>query len=209
MEGTVVTAVRTAIAEGRPVRLEDFDPADATNIFAGTDVNAIVLEIADTVMPAPLIGFWAATVLPTDAGGRRQINRCAQPLVNTLFALEDAERDVDFNATQPREDRERYGDVVVRDTTAVVTAMGTIPDPKAHAEALRDTLFPDVLWYEVGTEAHFATARRNGRGLTTNTPEVMFELVLGTPVSLGLDATAAGPCRPEFPYVPKPTTKPA
>jgi hypothetical protein len=201
IEGTVVTAVKTAIAEGKSVALDGFVLDEAANIFAGTDVGAIVLELADGVLPAGTVGFWGATVLATDAGGWRQINRCAQPLINTLFDLEDAEHGIDFNATEPCEDRELYGSTIVRDTAAVVTAMGTVDDPQAHAEGLRDTLFPDLLRYEVGTDAHFGTERRNGRGLSEPTPEAMFELVLGTPVRMGLDGALAAP-RIEFPYLP-------
>lgn len=200
IEGSVVTAVKTAIAEGKRVALDDFAADEAANIFAGTDVGAIVLELADELLPAGTVGFWGVTVLATDAGGWRQINRCAQPLINTLFNLEDAERGIDFNATQPCDDRELYGPAIVRDTVAVVTAMGTTDRPVAHAEQVRDTLFPDVLRYEIGTDAHFGRERRNGRGLHEPTPEVMFELVLGTPVGMGLDGATAAP-RTEFPYL--------
>jgi hypothetical protein len=169
IEGSVITAVRTAIAQGEQVVLDEFVPA--TNLFHGTDVGAIVLEVSDGVLAADTIGFWGVTALATDAGGWRQINRCAQPLINTLFDLEDADREMDFNATQPCEDRARYGPQVVRDTTAVVAAMGTRSDPRLHAERLRDALFPDVLWYEIGTDAHFGTERRNGPRLRAGAPE--------------------------------------
>lgn len=208
IEGSVIMAVRTAITRGEPVVLDRSTPA--TNLFDGTDVGAIVLEVADEVLPAGTIGFWGATALATDAGGWRQINRCAQPLINTLFALEDGDRGTDFNATEPCEDRARYGPQVVRETAAVVAAMGTSSDPGSHAERLRDTLFPDVLWYETGTDAHFGTDRRNGRGLGEPTPEVMFELVLGTRIALGLDGAFAVPApRAGFPYLPAPFAQPA
>jgi hypothetical protein len=79
-----------------------------------------------------------------------------------LFDLEDAERDIDFNATRPCEDRTRYGSRIVRDTAGVAAAMGTVDDPQAHAERLRDILFPDLLRYRVGTDAHFGIDERNG-----------------------------------------------
>lgn len=208
IEPTVITAVRTAIALGEPVALDE--PAPATNLFHGTDVGAIVLEVSDGVLAADIIGFWGVTVLATDAGGWRQINRCAHPLINTLFALEDAAQGIDFNATQPGEDRAQYGPRVVRDTAAVVAAMGTSEDPKSHAERVRDTVFPDVLWYEIGTDAHFGTERRNGRGLREPTPEAMFELVLGTRIPLGLDPASAVPApRADFPYLAAPFAAPA
>lgn len=208
IEPTVITAVRTAIAHGEPVALDE--PASPTNLFHGTNVGAIVLELSDGVLGADTIGFWGVTVLATDAGGWRQINRCAQPLINTLFALEDAEQGTDFNATQPCQDRAQYGPQVVRDTAAVVAALGTSSDPTSHAERVRDTLFPDVLRYEIGTEAHFGADRRNGRGLRESTPEAMFELVLGTRIPLGLDPATDVPApRAVFPYLPAPVAEPA
>ncbi|GGO94595.1 DUF4331 family protein [Wenjunlia tyrosinilytica] len=205
IEGTVVTAVRTALAEGKGLDLAGFDTDRAENPFQGTDVGAIVLEVADHVLAADTIGFWGVSVLATDAGGWRQINRCATPLINTLFELEDAERGIDFNATRPDEDRVLYGPRVMRDTSATRAAMAGTADASAHAERVRDLLFPDVLRYEIGTEASFTPERRNGRPFADCTPEAMFEIVLGTRVALGLDASSAGVPRADFPYVPLPT----
>ncbi|MFH8365941.1 DUF4331 family protein [Streptomyces sp. NPDC018031] len=207
IEGTVVTAVKTGIARGTAPELADFDPARAVNLFADTDVQSIVLEVPDEALggPGSRIGFWAASVLATDAGGWRQINRCANPLLNTLFDLEDAEREVDFNATRPAEDQDRYGPEVFAATERAAAAAGAVPDPAAYASHIRDLLLPDILRYEVGTEARFAVDGRNGRSLTDCAPEVMFELVLGAPVKLGLDASAAtGVLRGDFPYLSAP-----
>ncbi|MFD8864977.1 DUF4331 family protein [Streptomyces sp. NPDC059590] len=204
IEGTVVTAVKTAIAQGTAPDLTDFDPADATNLFAGTDVQAIVLEVPDEALggAGAAIGFWGSTVLATDAGGWRQINRCANPLLNTLFDLEDAEQHIDFNATEPAEDQRRYGAGILRAAERAAAAVGAVPDAAAHAARVRDLFLPDVLRYEVGSEAAFAVDRRNGRGLTDCVPEVMFELVLGAPVKLGLDASSAtGVPGDVFPYL--------
>jgi hypothetical protein len=62
--------------------------------------------------------------------------------------------------------------------------------------------FPDILRYEVGTPAVFGFAKRNGRALSDNAPEVMFSLVVNAALSDGLDRSAAtGTLRPDFPYV--------
>ncbi|MFC0600247.1 DUF4331 family protein [Streptomyces palmae] len=207
IEGTVVTAVKTAIAQGTAPDLTGFDPAGAVNLFADTDVQSIVLEVPDELLggAGSRIGFWAMSVLATDAGGWRPINRCATPLLNTLFDLEDPERHIDSNATEPAEDRARYGPELVRATARAAAASESVPDPQAHAERVRDLLLPDLLRYEVGSEARFALHERNGRGLTDCAPEVMFELVLGVPVKMGLDASAAtGVPRGDFPYLSPP-----
>ncbi|NUP37506.1 MAG: hypothetical protein HOY76_10955, partial [Streptomyces sp.] len=81
-------------------------------------------------------------------------------------------------------------------------AAAAVPDAAAHAARVRDLFLPDVLRYEVGSDAVFAVDRRNGRGPADCVPEVMFELVLGVPVKLGLDASSAtGVPSDVFPYL--------
>ncbi|MBL1097325.1 DUF4331 family protein [Streptomyces coffeae] len=207
IEGSVVTAVKTGIAQGAVPDLSGLDPAAAVNLFADTHVHSIVLEVPDHALggAGAAIGFWATTVLATDAGGWRQINRCAHPLLNTLFDLEEPERHIDFNATEPAEDRDRYGPELLRATERAVAATGAAPDPAAYAARLRDLLLPDILRYEVGSEARFGVEVRNGRALTDCVPEAMFQLVLGVPVGMALGASAAtGTPRDVFPYLSAP-----
>ncbi|MGH3662637.1 MAG: DUF4331 family protein [Micromonosporaceae bacterium] len=210
IEGTVITAVKTAVANGAPLDLDDFDPAQAANLFAGTNVSSIVLEAPAEVFGVHHIGFWGVTTLATDSGGWRQINRCANPLVNSLFDFSEGNEEVDYNATVPSDDHVNYGDLVREQTARVVAAMGTASDPKSHGTQFSNVVFPDVLRYEVGSAASYGVTKRNGRGLTEPTPEAMFELLLNVPVSLGLDASSAtGVLRSEFPYLGAPVPVPA
>jgi hypothetical protein len=205
IDGTVVGAVKKAVAEGRPVDLSEWDSRKAVNAFAGTNVDGIVLEVPDELFDVATIGCWGVTALPTDAGEWRQINRCAQPLINTIFNPDDSERANEYNATQPSEDRERYGPLVRDLVTRVVAAMGTAGDPADYARQVSEAIFPDVLRYEVGTPANFGFVKRNGRSLTECAPEVMFALVLNRAVPIGLDSrSASGAPRHEFPYLSPP-----
>ncbi|TDC11395.1 DUF4331 domain-containing protein [Nonomuraea longispora] len=202
IEGSVVTAVVKAVATGTPPDLGGWDRHNAANVFSGTNVSAIVIEVPDGALGTSSIGFWGTSVLPTDAGGWRQINRCAQPLVNTIFNPDDTERSSEYNTTQPVQDHAIYGALVEKLTADVVGAMGTHPDPAGHGRHVRDLLFPDILRYEIGTAAEFTVDRRNGRNLTDCTPEVMFRLVLNTPIDMGLDpGSATGTLRADFPYL--------
>ncbi|MBB5938264.1 DUF4331 family protein [Streptomyces zagrosensis] len=224
VEDAVVTAVKTGIAQGTAPDLAQFERELATSSFTGTDVYAIVLEVPEADLGgAPEIGFWGVTVLAIEAGGWQQINRCATPLLNALFNLAnpahtsdtedtkdtthttDTDQHIGFHATVPTEDRERYGPEVLAAIKRGAAAAGAVTDPAAHAARVHDLLLPDILRYEVGTDAAFEVKRRNGRGLTDCTSEVMFELVLGVPVRLGLDASAAtGVLRDGFPYLAPP-----
>jgi hypothetical protein len=207
IEGTVITAVVTAVANGTPLDLSGFDLDKATNAFAGTNVGGIVLEVPDSVLGVERIGFWGVTALPTDSGGWRQINRCAKPLINTILHPADSELANGYNATEPREDVQRYGRRLTELVSGAVTAMGTAADPAAHAERVRDALLPDILHYRIGTAADFCFTERNGRGFVERSPEVICSMVLNTAVAHGLNSdSASGTPRAEFPYLPPPVS---
>jgi hypothetical protein len=198
--GPVVGAMKEAIAHGEALDLGDFDPAHAENLFGNTNVSTIVLEISDDMLDADEIGFWGTVALATDAGGWRQVQRAAHPLVNTLYDF--TEIDADYNATQPSEDEKNYGHFVRKKTAKVVKEMDTVQQPEKHGKEVADAFFPDVLRYKIGTEAQFSLLAPNGRGLRENTPEITFEFVLGTLVDTGLGPDAAtGELRDEFPYL--------
>jgi hypothetical protein len=193
------------VANGTPFDVAALDRSAPANLFAGTNVHAIVLEVSDAAFAVSDIAFWGTTALATDAGGWRQINRCATPLINTIFNPDDSERSSEYNTTHPSEDRARYGPLVGDLVTKAVAATGSSADPAGHARRVVEAIFPDVLRYRVGTPAEFGFAVRNGRGLADCAPEVMFALVLNKAVPLGLDATSATGVRPdEFPYLAPP-----
>jgi hypothetical protein len=202
IDGGVVTAVCAALATGTA---PDLSSASGTNLFAGTNVRTIVLEVPDDALGATDIGFWGRTALATDSGGWRSINRCALPLMNTLFNPSDSELANEWNATAPVDGAKLHRPRLVALITGAVAATGSSPDPAGYAERVADLLLPDVLRYQVGTPATFGFAHRNGRGLTEPVPEVMFALVLNRAVPLGLDhTTAGGVARSDFPYLPPP-----
>ena len=55
----------------------------------------------------------------------------------------------------------------------------------AYGELVSELCFPDILRYEVGTPAVFGFAKRNGRALSDNAPEVMFSIVVNAALSDG------------------------
>ncbi|HUA36584.1 MAG TPA: DUF4331 family protein [Candidatus Binataceae bacterium] len=202
IEGTVLGAIRKAIANGSSVDLAGWSKDKAANAFSDSTVSSIVLEIPDSEFPSKAIGFWGVTVLATDAGGWRQINRAGLPMIQPIFNPDNGERSSEYNTTQPKDDRTIYGPIIGQLVAGVVAAMKSTADPKAYGQNVADICFPDILHYEVGTPAVFGFARRNGRALSDNAPEVMFSLVTNTALSDGLGPkTATGTLRAEFPYV--------
>jgi Domain of unknown function (DUF4331) len=204
IDPTVLQAVGTAFAHGRAVDLAGWKPADAVDLFAGTSVNTIVLEIPDAALGSGQdIGVWAVTMLATDAGEWRPINRAGRPMIQPIFNPADSEQASDYNTTEPSVDRINYANRFARQVADVVAALGTAADPVAYGARVAELLLPDVLCYRVGSLASFGFAGMNGRDLTDSAPEVMFSLVTNSAFSVGLRGlpglapTSAAP----FPYV--------
>jgi hypothetical protein len=150
------------------------------------------------------IGYWATTARQED-GTWIRVQRCATPLIPTIFFDADGDLASKYNTTDPGQDRDNYGQLVTELAAQAAAGLGAAEDPQAHGIHVRDQLFPDILWYEVGTRAHFGFARRNGRGLTEPVAEVMFALVTGRAIPLFLGKNdATGALRDSFPYLAAP-----
>jgi len=202
IEPTVLGAIRMAVASGAAVDLTGWSKDKAVNAFADTTVSSIVLEVPDDSFSTKTIGFWGVTALATDSGGWRQINRAGKPMIQPIFNPDDSERASAYNTSQPVEDPAIYGPLVSRLVAGVVTAMGTTTSGQAYGKLVSELCFPDILHYEIGTPAVYGFAKRNGRALSDNAPEVMFSIVTNSALSDGLQASSAtGSLRPDFPYV--------
>jgi hypothetical protein len=208
IEPDVLHAVGHAFQDGTVVNLAGWDPSKATNLFAGQTVYAIVLELPDGELLAGAgdkrrIGVWAVATLATDAGGWRSINRVGLPMIPPLFAQYNEDLGNRLNAGRPVDDFATWGEVVTKKIAAVVAAYGTAEDPHEYGEKIAHRLFPNVLPYEVGTQASLGFNEWNGRSLTDNAPNVMFSIAANAPVSLGIgkESVTSKPSK-TFPYVP-------
>ncbi|HEY0530360.1 MAG TPA: DUF4331 family protein [Actinoplanes sp.] len=198
---SLLAKVNGAIAGGTAADLSDWQPPNATNTFANTTVDSIVLEVSHDhprLRPGARIGVWAATQLATDAGGRRQINRAGHPMMWPIFWPDDVRFTNPENVQHPFQDVEADRKHIADH----IAATAAVADPAGYARLVADELFPDVLSYTVGTPATYGFAARNGRTLADNAPEVMLSLVTGMAIPSGLTpATNAGLRTAGFPYV--------
>jgi hypothetical protein len=208
IEPDVLHAVGHAFQDGTTVNLADWDPTRARNLFAGQTVYSIVLELPDGELLADTgnqrrIGVWAVATLATDAGGWRSINRIGLPMLPPLFAQYNEDLGNRLNAGRPADDFATWGEAITKKIAAVVAAYGTAEDPHAYGEKIAHRLFPNMLPYEVGTQASLGFTGWNGRSLIDNAPNVMFSTAANTPISLGIgkESVTSKP-RPAFPYVP-------
>ena len=207
IEPDVLHAVGHAFQDGTKADLSGWDPAKATNLFAGHTVYSIVLEVPDQELLANAggnrhIGAWALTTLATDAGGWRSINRAGLPMIHPLFTQYNEDLGDRLNAGRPADDFKVYGDLVTKSIASVVAAYGTAQDPRAYAEKVAHRFFPNMLPYTVGTPAIFGFVEWNGRALTDSAPDVMFSIAANTPLGLGIGKESV-PVKPSssFPYV--------
>jgi hypothetical protein len=206
IEPDVLHAVGHAFQDGTTVNLSKWNPAKASNLFAGHTVHSIVLEVPDNDLLAKTrggkIGVWAVATLATDAGGWRSINRIGLPMIHPLFTQYNEDFGNRLNAGHPTDDFVNYGPTVIKAVAGVVAANGTAEDPKAYAEEVARRFFPNILPYTVGTPAAFGFVEWNGRSLTDNAPDVMFTIASNAPVHLGIgkESVTAKPSK-TFPYI--------
>jgi hypothetical protein len=197
--------VNAAVKDGTAPDLSAWHPQEATNSFAGTTVESIVLAVSHqtpALRNGTPIGVWCATKLATDAGGWRQINRAGHPMMWPIFWPDDTVFTYPANTRHPSEDRAAIGDQMAKQIATVVGAVGSSDDPEGYGGAVAAILLPDVLPYVVGTPASYSFAGLNGRALADNAPEVMLSLVTGMAIPSGLKPSVAKHLRdPNFPYV--------
>jgi hypothetical protein len=191
---TQLGAVDKAVQAADKLDYGDWSPATAKNTFAGSSIQAIVIEIpfADAALSrGRRIAAWATTKLATDAGGWHPINRAGLPMMWPIFRPSDSEIADHANLTRPEDDRANYLDTFAGQVAGLVAANGSTPDAHRYGEDVARRILPDLLPYVIGTEASFGFAGINGRFLSDNAPEVMFSLVTNTAVSTGLDSKAS------------------
>jgi hypothetical protein len=189
-----LNTINAAVNRGTTVDMSEWRADQATNSFAGTTVESIVLELPHDdpqLRPGVHIGAWASTKLATDAGGWRQINRAGHPMMWPIFWPDDTDFANPANDRHPSTDFDADAAPIADKIAGVVAANGTSEDPQGYGQTVARQLFPDVLPYEVGTPASYGFATLNGRTLADNAPEVMFSLVLDKATTSGLTPTVS------------------
>jgi hypothetical protein len=202
---SLLSLINGAVATGTAPDLSGWRPEEARNSFAGTVVDAIVLEVSHShpqLRPGASVGVWCATKLATDAGGWRQVNRAGHPMMWPIFWPDDTDFAGPANSRHPCEDVDAVGRYIGGQVAAVVAATGTCDDPGDYGQMVAAQLFPDVLSYVIGTPASYSFAGRNGRTRADNAPEAMLSLVTNMAVPTGLTPVITSHVRDSaFPYV--------
>lgn len=182
-----------------------FDPSvfdTAENALAGHNVTAIVLELPTADLSTETIHLWGTTTIQHE-GNWKTINRSATPLVQQVFILDEHLKDA-YNKSLPREDVDKYGEVIATFVAKVTQLAGTAADPQAYGQQVVQFLFPDVLTYNPQLPMGYGFAGRNGRRLEDDTPDVILSLLANTPFSDKVGKLDG--LRTEFPYLAEPNS---
>lgn len=135
--------------------LHQFCDEFTEDFFAGFSVNSMVLQVdTDSLGDRPNIGVWATIETPDDSGTYVQRDQMGRPAINTV--LISTGNKAAFNAGQPKDQFEMFGDDVI----AHLIALDPLHDP-ARAEFLAHILLPDLLTFDTSAPSAFL----NGRGL--------------------------------------------
>lgn len=194
--------ISLAVEQGSAVDYGVWTPSQAANTFARSTVESIVLELPedDILYLGRRIGVWSVTLLATDAGGWRQINRAGLPMMWPIFRPADSHLADHANSGAPEKDHEDYFDTIATQVKQLVSHRGGRHDPGAYGRSVASRILPDLLPYAIGSAACFGFAGFNGRALDDNAPEVMFSLVTDAATSTGL-SPADSATHSDFPYV--------
>lgn len=173
---------------------------NANDFFAELNTNAVVIEVPDRELGGGDIAVWGTTMYRSD-GEWIAGDQMGRPAINTVFnnALVDdnagATKDA-FNRTKPSRQRTALDGQFKANIIATLTninqvlgtddAFGCSDYTRAQARVLARILLPDVITYNVKTEAE---GPLNGRALADDVIDVELGLTTnGCVTSDGVDA---------------------
>ncbi|MFC5607361.1 hypothetical protein ACFPRE_11175 [Variovorax soli] len=172
-------AFRAQLAQGK------YDPevwakASGTNIFLGRTCCPLVLEVPNAMLGKKVSAF--GTVAVKDGSGWKQVQYMGKPLMAHSMLFEDEDLKAAFDASRPDKQKEFHNFFSARIARSAHFAASR-PDPFAYGDEMASRLLPDVIRYEVGTEAAFVAANPNGRKLSDDGMSTSLTWLIGKPTS--------------------------
>jgi len=188
-------AFRAQLAQGK------YDPkvwekASGKNIFLGRTCGVLVLEVPNTLLGRQISAF--TTVAVNEAGKWRQVQYMAKCLMAHVMLFEDEALKAAFDASRPDTQSQFVNFFSARIARSAHFAQSR-PDPFAYGDETAGRLLPDVLPYEVGSDAAYTPARFNGRKLSDDAMSTTLSLLIGQPVDQHLEDLRNYTSK--FPYV--------
>jgi hypothetical protein len=171
------------------------------NFFAGRNVTVIVLEVPSELIGRGSVRAWATVSLYGHAP-EVQVSRWGLPLITNIF-MPDMDTREDYNRSVPADDLLRFSSQISKIVEKVTELTGSSTDPAEYAKQFIARICPTTLPYTLDSEAAFAVASFNGRGLADDVMDVMLALTTNTALGDGV-APDRRRMRAEFPYFGEP-----
>ena len=189
--------LREAFAAGA-LDLDAFKRHAGESPFAAVVSSALVLEIPNELLPPAI--YYFASVEWCDHGHWHRSNRVAHVLVPHLylFSASDAEK-ASLYANLPSQDYQ-HQPLAFATIEKYARLAGVQSDPATYARRIVETILPDTVPYQIGTEAHYGTEGANGRKLSDDAMDAALSWIVGVPVNDGVDQPE-GRVSPTFPFV--------
>lgn len=172
-------AFRVQLAQGK------FDPdvwtkSSGKSIFEGRTCCALVLEVPNAMLGKSINVFSTAAV--KQKGNWSQVQYMAKALIAHSMLFEDEPLKAAFDASRPDTQKEFVSFFSARIARASHFAASR-PDPFAYGDETAKRLLPDVIAYQVGTEAAYTAERVNGRKLSDDAMSVTMTWLVGKPTN--------------------------
>jgi hypothetical protein len=154
------------------------------NFFAGRNVTVIVLEVPSQLIGRGQVRAWTTVSLYGHAP-EFQVSRWGLPLITNIF-MPDMDLREDYNRSVPADDLLRFSSQIRTIVEKVTQLAGSSTDPAEYAKQFIARICPTTLPYVLDSEAAFAVASFNGRGLADDVMDVMLALTTNTALGDGV-----------------------
>lgn len=179
--------------------LSQFDVGEAGNIFATLPSTVIVMEIPNSML-SKNIYYYATTALEVDPGHWHRVNRIAHVLFPHLYLLDQNVMSKYMESNHQVD--EDVKSAIYTNILNYITIAKLQKDPEAYAKKLIERIYPDIITYEVGSDAEYTINKINGRPLQADAMDIALALLVGsdTPIDDKV-AIILERYQDEFPYV--------
>jgi len=161
--------------------LSVFDVGEEGNIFKKLLSTVIVLEVPNELL-APKVYYYATTAVEMEQNHWHRVNRISHVLFPHLYLLDQTKmgRFMDSNHIVDQD----IALAIYNNTLHYASIAPYQKDAKSYAKNLTKMVYPDIIEYEVGTEAIYTIQKINGRPLQADAMDVALALLVGSGVPI-------------------------
>ncbi len=157
--------------------LNVFNVGEEGNIFHMLPSTVIVLEMPNKMLPNKLY-YYASTSVEEEPNHWHRVNRIAYVLYPYLYLL-DNKLKISYLNSFHQED-ENVKQAIYNNVLNYVTLAGIQKNPVDYTNNLLKKIYPDVLTYDLNTDAVYSVFKINGRPLNADAMDVALALLIGS-----------------------------